>query len=138
MYLHKTFTFNAPNSCGEECGKIVDVVVPAKEKSPLYFKFFNHQASRRAKKFHYLPCTDILSKNFVRWDNEKLTGKSLIGRRVQDLFKVDGGKNLWYEGYIKNYDGKKKEYQIRYCDGDERWVTLEKVIPSLRRGEKKI
>ena len=133
LYLYKTFKFTADNRCGEEGGKIVDVVVSAKDSARLYFKFYNHENSRRAKNFLYILCSDLLTKGYVRWGKPDLTGKSLIGRRVQNIFNVEG-KNLWYDGEIKNYDEKKKKYLILYCDGEETWVSLERLIPLLRRG----
>ena len=133
LYLYKTFKFTADNRCGEEGGKIVDVVVSAQDSARLYFKFYNHVNSRRAKNFQYILCSDLLTKGYVRWDKPDLTGKSLIGQRVQNIFNVEG-KNLWYDGEIKNYDEKKKKYLILYCDGEETWVSLEKLIPLLRRG----
>lgn len=137
LYINRTFTFLSSSIAPEnKVGKIVDVVVPVDNRQNLHFKYYNSEVERREKNFKYISCRELLQKDAVKWDIplRDLTGKGLIGRRVQSLFKV-GDVLYWYEGRVISYNSNEKQFLIRYCDKEETSVNLTHLLPMLRRGK---
>lgn len=137
LYINRTFTFTSSNCVPEDkFGKIVDVVAPVDDRKNLHFKYYNPEMERREKNYKYISCRELLQKDAVKWDipQRDLTGKGLIGRRVQSLFQV-GEVFFWYEGRVMNYNSNDKQFLIRYCDNEVSKVKLTHLLPMLRRGK---
>ena len=135
LYLYREFTFTSSRYAPEDKnGKIVDIVAPADQKDNLHFKYYNPHEVRREKNFKYISCRELLRKDAVKWDVRDLTGKSLIGRRVQSCFQL-GADHYWYDGRVTDYDASDSKYSIRYCDDEIRKVSIKDLLPMLRRGK---
>ena len=62
--------------------------------------------------------------NIITYEEPKVVDaheKAMVNQRVRVFWLVQG---LWYEGYVSDFNRKKRRHRIEYDDGDHEWIDF--------------